>query len=231
MLAAVALASDRPVRGQGYHDVYDIGARVIEEAESRSSRWTLKSSRRRGESGAGPGVEPEWPMGDPASLMWWLEEGGAERLGRDMNKWLGVIFYASSMIRDASNAAERKAFRDVALAATAAGRRVGGLRDNVYTEKMIYIRMSYIRNSDEDLAWRRSEMDRVLDCFLVSLPMDIASARDKSRNWWEEQPNSVIKSLRQIKTLLKLMRPGGQYLADDRREILEEWLSILPLLP
>jgi TRAP-type C4-dicarboxylate transport system substrate-binding protein len=112
-----------------------------------------------------------------------------------MNKWLGVIFHASSMIWHASSAAERKAFRDVALAATAAGRRVGGLRDKVYTEKMIYIRMSYIHNSDEDPAWRRSEMDRVLDCFLESLPMDISSAHDKSRNWWEEQPNGVIKSL------------------------------------
>ena len=170
-------------------------------------------------------------MDDPASLMWWLEEGGAERLGRDMNKWLGVIFYASSMIRDAFSAAERKAFRDVALAAAAAGWRMGALRDNVYTEKMIYIRMSYIRTSDEDLAWRRSEMGRVLDCFLESLPMDIASARDKSRNWWERQPNSVILSLRQTKTLLKLMQPGAEYLADDRREILEEWLSIRPLLP
>jgi hypothetical protein len=32
----------------------------------------------RGESGSEPGAEPEWPRGDPASLMWWLEEGGAE---------------------------------------------------------------------------------------------------------------------------------------------------------
>jgi hypothetical protein len=184
-----------------------------------------------GRGDSGPGAEPEWPMDDPASLMWWLEEGGAERLGRDVNKWLGVIFHASFMIRDASSAPERKAFRDVALAATVAGRRVGGLRDNVYTEKIIYIRMSYIRYSDEDLAWRRSEMDRVLDCFLESLPMDVASARDKSRNWWREQPVSVIKSLREIKTLLKLMASGAEYLADDRREILEEWFSILPLLP
>lgn len=148
-----------------------------------------------------------------------------------VDRYLPATGLISSYEDSASSAAERKAFRDVALAVTVAGRRVGGLRDKVYTEKMIYIRMSYIRNSDEDLAWRRSEMDRVLDCFLESLPMDTASARDKSRNWWEQQPVSVIKSLREVKTLLKLMEPGAGYLADDRREILEEWLSVLPLLP
>lgn len=130
--------------------------------------------------------------------MWWLEEGGAERIGRDMNEWVGVIFYASSMIRHADSAAERKAFRDVALAATAAGRRMGGLSEEMYFEKIIYTRMSYIRSSDEPPEWRGSEMARVLDSFLESLPMDIESARCKSRDW-RGQPVRVIRSLRNIK--------------------------------
>jgi hypothetical protein len=175
-------------------------------------------------------LDIEWPQGDPAALMWWLEEGGAQRLGRNTNKWLGVIFYASSMIRNTPDAAERRAYRDVALAAIEMGQRTGGLSEDMRVEKVIYARMSYIRASEEGPEWRRGEMGRVAETFLDWVPMDIETARSKSEIWME-QPLDVVKSLRRIKTLLKLMQPGVAYLTGDLRQTLNEWLSLAPLLP
>lgn len=169
-------------------------------------------------------------MGSPSALMQWLNEGGTETLGREANRWISLIFYASWMIREAVNAAERKAFRDVALAAADAGRRMGALPASMYLERVIYIRMSYLRTSDEDPAWQYQEMGHVLNIFLDSLPMDLVSARAKSQAW-RGQPIQVIKSLRNIKNLLRLMEPGSAYLGDDQRETLEEWLRIRPELP
>jgi hypothetical protein len=187
---------------------------TVDDTESHSdSRW-----------------EPEWPMGDPATLMYWLEEGGAERLGRDLNRWLGVIFYASSAIWHDSTDADRRAFRDVALEAIAAGRRVGGIPADVGIEKEIYSRMSYLRNSAESLDWRRSEMARILNMFVNSAPMDISDTRAKARTW-HHQPVSVIKSLRQVKVLLTLMEPGLQYLDTAGHGTLREWLDAVAELP
>lgn len=176
------------------------------------------------------GREPEWPTGDPVALQWWLEEGGTEKLGSNMNAWLGVISHASSRIWGASSGEECRAFRDVALAAIDAGRRMGALSPSVSTEKEIYVRMSYLRNSAESLTWRRNEMSGIADVFFGSLQLDIDAVRDKSRTWREE-PVSVVKSLREIKTILKLIEPGIGYLAPDSAKRVDEWLKIRPLLP
>jgi hypothetical protein len=63
-------------------------------------------------------------MDDPGALLQWLEDYGTERLGREVNGWIGLISYASSMIREAASEADRRGFRDVALAAADAGRRL-----------------------------------------------------------------------------------------------------------
>lgn len=181
--------------------------------------------------------DPEWPTDDPAALMSWLEEGGVEALGRNVNAWLGVIFYASSQILAEWSAPERRAFRDAALAAIDAGRRAGALPQRVWVEKEIYARMSYIRASTETLPCLRAEMARVLDTFLSSLPMDIAAARERSIDWrdhperWGEQDVKDISALRNTKTLLHLIEPGTEFLSPDQRAILQPWQDISGLLP
>lgn len=181
--------------------------------------------------------EPEWPTDDPAALVWWLEEGGVKALGRDVNAWIGVIFYASSRISAELSAAERRAFRDAALAAIDAGRRAGALPQRVYVEKEIYARMSYIRVATETLPRLRAEMTLVLDTFLSSLPMDVAAAREKSIDWrdhperWGEQDVQDIIALRDIKMLLRLIEPGTELLSPGQRAILQEWHDIKGLLP
>lgn len=181
--------------------------------------------------------EPEWPTDDPAALMWWLEEGGIETLGRDVNAWIGLIFYASSRISAELSPAERRAFRDAALAAIDAGRRVGTLPQRVCVEKEIYARMSYIRASTEALPWLSAEMARVLDIFLRSLPMDVTAARERSIDWrnhperWGKQDVHDIIALRDIKMLLHLIEPGTKLLSPSQRAILEEWQSLSGLLP
>ena len=67
--------------------------------------------------GSGSTSGPDWPRGDAAALKWWLEEGGEEKLGQNVNKWLGVIDHASLRIWGAATSAERRAFHDTALAA------------------------------------------------------------------------------------------------------------------
>jgi hypothetical protein len=167
-----------------------------------------------------PSWEPDWPADDPAALRWWLEEGGWEKLDRNLNAWLGVIFHAASRIWGSPTGAEREAFRDVALSAIDAGRRIGVLPEAVCAEKEIYARMCYLRNSRAGLTWRRREMARIADVFLGSFAMDIGVARDKVLAWREE-PVSVIKSLRETKNLLKLMEPGIGYLDNDKIESCE----------
>jgi hypothetical protein len=125
------------------------------------------------------------------------------------------------------SAAERRAFRDAALAAIDAGRRVGVLPQRAFIEKEVYARMSYIRISTETLPWLSAEMARVLDTFLRSLPMDVAAARERSAGWrehpegWSEHDVHDIIALRDVKTLLHLIEPGTKVLSTDRRAILE----------
>jgi hypothetical protein len=173
---------------------------------------------------------PDWPADDAAALGWWLEEGGKERLGRDTNRWIGVIDHAALRVRGSQTPEERKAFRDLAVAATDAGWAQKAIPRKVYAEKQIHARMSYIRLDDADISWRRDEMARILDLFLQQVPIIIESAREKSKNW-QERPVAIIAALREIKTLLGLMSSGAEYLDGERAELLAEWLKIRPLLP
>lgn len=176
------------------------------------------------------GSEPEWPMDNPGSLLRWLENNGRKGLGREVNRWIGLISYASSMIREAASGADRRGFRDVALAAADAGRRLSVLSESVYLERAVYARMFYLRTSNETPDWQRREMEGVLNLFLDSVPMDLSAARDTSRDW-QAQPIQVVKSLRETKIVLNLMKPGEALLPAGPRETLEEWLSLLPQLP
>jgi len=173
---------------------------------------------------------PDWPADDAAALAWWLEEGGKERLGRDTNKWIGVIDYAALRIRGSETPEDRKAFRDLAVVATDAGWAQKALPRKVYVEKQIYARMSYVRLEDAAISWRRDEMARIFDLFLQQIPIIIESAREKSKNW-QERPVTIVIALREIKTLLGLMNPGVEYLDGERADLLAEWLKIRPLLP
>lgn len=172
----------------------------------------------------------DWPTGDAAALAFWLDEGGRERLGRDPNKWIGLIDYVSLQIRGAETPEERRAFRDLAVAATDAGLAQRGLPRSVYVEKQFHARIGYLRLDDTDLSWRREEMARIFDLFRLQAPVIIESAREKSKNW-QERPATIIVALREIKTLLGLMSFGTDYLDGERADLLEEWLKIRPLLP
>jgi hypothetical protein len=77
---------------------------------------------------------------------------------------------------------------------------------------------------------QRREMCDVLKFFLEWLPMDLGSARDRSASW-HDQPIATIKSLRETKNLLYLMKYGAEYLRPDDRKTLDEWLETAPLLP
>jgi hypothetical protein len=175
--------------------------------------------------------ETEWPVGDgPDALRWWFEEDGESKLGSNLNKWLGFISYASSLIWSTPDETDRRAFREVALAAIEEGRRAKAIPDRLAIEREIYARMSYLRNSDASAAWQREEMGCVLDIFTRSLPMDIGCARNIVKSW-RDQPVSVVKSLRFIKNLLGLMEPGECYLGDDVPAVLQDWLDLRPELP
>jgi hypothetical protein len=181
-------------------------------------------------AGNGADWEPRWPTGDPAALIWWLEEGGQAQFGRNLNKWLGLLHYTSSQIWSVSSSSDRKKFREAALTALEAGRNSGAIPSDVYTEQEIYIRMSYFRNSDDSLSWRKTEMEQIVDIFIRSIPMDITSAREKCK-LWRNQPISVIKSLRNAKNLLALIEPGISLLDGDKSTLLMDWLKIRPQLP
>jgi hypothetical protein len=176
-----------------------------------------------------------WSGDDPEALMRWFHERGALELGRDVNKWLSVIYASSFMIWSDPDVIRRKAFRDAALAVTEAARSGRALPDSVITEKIIYIRMSYLANSDESPAWRHTEMAEIFDIFLDWLPVDIDSARtiasQAGSHGWRSQPIEVVKALRNIKAFLNLLQPGGDYLDNARRAMLDSWLSLLPKLP
>jgi hypothetical protein len=173
---------------------------------------------------------PDWPTDGAAALALWLEEGGTERLGRDANKWIGLIDYASLRVRGSETPGERRAFRDLAVAATDAGWVRKGLPRSVYAEKQIHARMIYLRLDDVDVSWRRDEMARIFDLFLQQVPLIIESARERTKNW-QERPATLVAGLREIKTLLGLMSSGAEYLDRERANLLGEWLKVRPLLP
>ena len=68
------------------------------------------------------------------------------------------------------------------------------------------------------------------EVFLASVPMDSPTARATAR-CWQDAPISDIRSLRNVKTWLKLIEPGVEYLAEDQRASLSGWLKLLPMLP
>jgi hypothetical protein len=180
---------------------------------------------------------PGWPADDPAALRQWLESKGAGELGLTQNNWATLIFLCTSRIGEAHDPGERRAYRDTALAALEAGRRVGALDDAYYTEQAIYTRMSYLRHSGHDDSWRRAEMAQVADIFLTWLPVSLEDARDMSARW-REQPREILSlhraeilSLRRAKTFLKLIEPGASYLTGRREQLISDWLSAMPQLP
>jgi hypothetical protein len=174
---------------------------------------------------------PDWPADDAAALGGWLKERGRDRLGRNTNAWLGLIFQASlhSGFPDISPE-ERKAFRDVAVAAVDEGWACQALPRDVYAEKQILVRMSYLRQDGVDAAWRQDEMTQVFDFFLEQVPLIMDTYREKSGNW-QRKPVFIILAMRRIKTLLGLMSDGTQYLDGERASLFEEWVKIRPFLP
>lgn len=173
---------------------------------------------------------PDWPADDAAALSWWLREGGAEELGRSVNKWLAVIDNASLKIWGARTNEGRRAFREVALQAINIGRDSGVIPKAVAAEKEIHARMAYVRGSDADNISRSDEMAAVIDVFLASIPMDLAAAETSALSW-RNAPAPVIKSLRNIKTWLKLIEPGIEYTTPDYRTLLNGWFDLMPMLP
>ena len=173
----------------------------------------------------------EFPQGDPNSLIWWLEEEGAAELGRDINPWMAVIDYASAEIRGAHTASESRAFRDAALSAAEMAFRLGVVKKKWrYVCQATYTRVSYLMVSDESDAWRFAEMKRVLDQVLETVPLDLASARSQSVGW-HTKPAATIQLLAETKTLIKRMQPAANYLTGTDREILDQWLRLVPQLP
>ena len=99
-----------------------------------------------------------------------------------------------------------------------------------YVCQATYIRVSYLMVSDESDAWRFAEMKRVLDQVLETVPLDLASARSQSVGW-HTKPAATIQLLAETKTLIKRMQPAANYLTGTDREILDQWLRLVPQLP
>ncbi|MGD0246335.1 MAG: hypothetical protein ABSB59_39235 [Streptosporangiaceae bacterium] len=175
-------------------------------------------------------TSPGWPADDPVALRQWLGSGGASELGFSQDSWATLVYACTFGIWHGRDPAERRAYRDTALAAIESGRRLGALDEGYYTEQAIYIRMSYLRNSAEDDSWRRAEMAEVADIFLAWIPMSLAEARDASARWRDRSRREIL-SLRKTKVLLGLMEPGASYLTGRREQVVREWLSLVPQLP
>jgi hypothetical protein len=175
-------------------------------------------------------TKPGWPADDPVALRQWLGSGGVGELGLSQDSWAALVYACTFGIWHGHGPAERRAYRDTALAAIESGRRLGALDDEYYTEQAIYIRMSYLRNSDEDDSWRRAEMTEVADIFLAWVPVSLADASDESIPW-RDRPRREILSLRKAKVFLGLIEPGASYLTGRREQVVREWLSLVPRLP
>jgi hypothetical protein len=193
--------------------------------------------------------EPNWPSGDPAAIVRWFEAGGKEDLGRNYNSWKALIYTCTSSIWYSANSfAERKGFRDAALAVAEAGRSMGVISVADYTEHVVYTRMSYIRNSGEERAWQESEMEAVSTIFLDWIKIDVTGARELMASLpelpadWRELPMESrrqllrpwlrnVRPLRDAKGILGLMAYSREYIRGERSEEILAWLDMIPELP
>ena len=192
---------------------------------------------------------PDWPLGDPAAIMRWFEAGGKEDLGRHYNNWKALIYTCTSSIwYRASSFEKRKGFRDAALAVAEAGRSMGVISAADYTEHVVYTRMSYLRNSGEQRAWRESEMQVVAGIFLDWIKLDAEGACELMASLpelpagWRELPmesrrqllKPIMRSLRPLrdaKGILGLMAYGREYIRGEWSEAILAWLDMNPELP
>lgn len=172
---------------------------------------------------------PPWATEDPDVLSRWLESSATRELGREVNTWIGVIESAAFMIWNSPDPLVRRRFRDAALLALEKGRQNEALPDMVYAERMIYVRMSYLRNSDEDQAWRQQEMSEIFDFFVAAVHVNADSAKETLARG--HLSLNEMKNLRRTRNLLNLMRPGLQYLTEDRHAAFSGWLEIYEQLP
>jgi hypothetical protein len=172
---------------------------------------------------------PAWATDDPNALSRWLESSAAKELGREVNRWIGVIESAAFMIWNSPDPLVRRKFRDAALLALEKGRQNEALPDAVYVERMIYVRMSYLRNSDEGQGWLQQEMSEVFDFFVAAVRVNAASAKETLDRG--SLSLNEMKNLRRVRSLLNLMRPGLQYLTGSRHAAFDDWLEISPQLP
>jgi hypothetical protein len=110
--------------------------------------------------------------------MRWFETGGMEELGRTYNYWNALIYTCTSSIwYEANSFDERKEYRDAALAVVGAGRRMNVISAADYADRCVYIRMSYLRNCDQEPAWRENEMRVIATIFLDWIQLDAEGAR------------------------------------------------------
>ena len=167
---------------------------------------------------------------DPCALAEWIAAGGWRQLGNQGNKWRAVLTVCGQEIRINSDHAKRKAYRDAALALLDAGHEANCLSDEYYTEQVIYIRVSYINNSNEGENWKRAEMLHALEAFLGWVPFGVAEVRNAAPGW-RELPVKDILVLREIKNYLKLLEYGVDYLSGEQLAQFSEWQDVVPLLP
>jgi hypothetical protein len=172
---------------------------------------------------------PAWATGDPNALSRWLESSAAEELGTEVNGWIGVLESAAFMIWNSPDPLFQRKFRDAALLALEIGRRNEALPDAVYVERMIYVRMSYLRKSDESQGWRRREMGQIFDFFVSAVRVNVTSAKEILARG--HLSLNEMKNLRRVRILLNLMRPGLEYLTGSRHAAFDDWLEIFPQLP
>ena len=130
-----------------------------------------------------------------------------------------------------------------------AGRRVGVLSAGGYTERIVYTRMLYLRNSAGDVAWRRREMEMIARIFLDWIGMDTDGARaliasaPKSPSDLRQLPRSSqkriiagisdhLRPLGHAKTTLYFIELfGREYITGKDNEKIISWLDLAPELP
>jgi hypothetical protein len=91
--------------------------------------------------------------------------------------------------------------------------------------------MAYLQIFSEGETWQRSEMIEIVNIFEDSLTLDLNSARKKIEIWKECHSPADGLVLRQIKTRLRLMFPGINYLSGPQAQRLSAWYQLLPDLP
>lgn len=171
---------------------------------------------------------------DPRMLDSLLSRARTEGIRGNQNELETLVTVCLYEIQREDDPERRRWFRDGAIGILELGRSQGIASEARYVERMIYVRMTYLRHSDCELEWFQLEMTRIVDIFEDWLPFGIETAREITTRWRAHQDAELVPQLlplRRIKTYVMLIEPGAGYLAGAKAERMREWLDLRPQLP